>query len=62
MIPRAYRVLADSSIGDTHLIATSSRPRALKFFQLLSTSTGYTSARIELGVKTFNSSNLELLP
>lgn len=61
-IPRAYRVLAESSSGDTHLIVTESRLRALRYFELLSTSPGFSEARIELGAKTFTKLTLEQLP
>lgn len=62
MLTRAYRVLAEHSCGDTHLIVTSSRARASHYLDLFLASLHYSDCRIELGDKTYNKKTLEQLP
>lgn len=61
-LERAYRVLAESAFGDTHLVVTGDRARALRYFELLRSSPNFTDARIALGALTFTEHTMEQLP
>ena len=56
---KAYRVLAKSSLGDTHLVVTSSRVRALEIFAAFGKAKGWSEPRVEFGSASF-STNEEL--
>lgn len=61
-LPLAYRVLAQSPLGDTHLIVTSRRTSALRYFSLLLAQPGWTEVRVEVGAKAYTKNTMEQLP
>lgn len=62
MILLAYRCFAQSPRGDTHLIVTDSRDRALHYFALLLASPGWREQRVEVGMRAYTANTMEQLP
>lgn len=61
-LPRAYRVLAESPRGDTMLIVTDSRTRAIRYHALLLGEEGWKEQRVELGPRGYTKDTMEQLP
>lgn len=62
LLPRAYRCLTQSPTGDTLLIVTDTRARALHYFLLMLRQPGWTEQRVEVGTRAYTEYTMEQLP
>lgn len=59
---RNYKVRALAANGDSSLLVTESRERAVSYYQTLAAGKHWAEVRIELGNSTFTKENLETMP
>ena len=59
---RNYKVRALAANGDSSLLVTESRERALGYYHALASGKHWAEVRIELGVEVYSGAGVEKLP